>query len=177
MNFSDVLQALNQASAFELFRMRSAIDRVIDEPQRIRAIHARLQIGQAIEYFDSQANAEKRGTILELRRKQVLLLDHGDGRKWLTSYASINMDGADVQIRAQVKSGLGRNEIAVGDIVGYLDRHQRQRSGQVIRLNDKSATLQVGADQWRVAYMFLHRVLEAEAVDRNVLELNVSPLI
>ena len=176
MNFSDVLQALNQASAFELFRMRSAIDRVLDEPQRMHAIHARLQIGQAIEYFDSQANALKRGTILELRRKQVLLLDHGDGQNWFTSYASINMDGADVQIREQVKSGLGRNEVAVGDILGYLDRNQRQRSGQVIRINDKSATLQVGPDQWRVAYMFLHRVLEVDAVDHNVLELNVSPL-
>ena len=128
MNFSDMLQALNQAAAFEL------------------------------------------------RRKQVLLVDHGDGKEWLTSYASINLDGADVQIREQVKGGLGRNEIAVGDIVGYLDRNQRQRSGRVIRLNDKSATLQVGPDQWRVAYLFLHRVLEAEAVDGNVLELNVSSL-
>jgi hypothetical protein len=26
MNFSDVLKALNQASAFELYRMRAAID-------------------------------------------------------------------------------------------------------------------------------------------------------
>ena len=31
MNFSDVLKALNSASAFELYRMRAAIDRVLDE--------------------------------------------------------------------------------------------------------------------------------------------------
>lgn len=32
MNFSDVLKALNSASAFELYRMRAAIDRVLDDP-------------------------------------------------------------------------------------------------------------------------------------------------
>jgi len=53
MDFSDVLKALNQASAFELYRMRAAINRVLDEPRWVQAIHARLQIGLAIEYFGS----------------------------------------------------------------------------------------------------------------------------
>jgi len=44
MNFSDVLKALNQASAFELYRMRAAINRVLDEPRWLQAIQTRLQI-------------------------------------------------------------------------------------------------------------------------------------
>jgi len=101
MNFSDVLKALNQASAFELYRMRAAIDRVLDEPRWVQAIHARLQIGLAIEYFDAQANALRHGKVLELRRKQAVILDQDDGRRWLISYAAINLDGTDVQIREQ----------------------------------------------------------------------------
>ncbi len=176
MNFSDVLKALNQASAFELFRMRAAIDRVLDEPRWVQAIHARLQIGLAIEYFDAQANTLRRGTVLELRRKQAVILDQDDGRRWLISYAAINLDGTDVQIREQARQGLGRNEVAIGDAVGFVDRNQQQRSGHIIRLNDKTVTLLCGQQQWRVAYAYLHRVMDTDTIEQNVLELDVTPL-
>jgi hypothetical protein len=124
VNFSDVLKALNQASAFELYRMRAAIDRVLDEPRWLLAIQSRLRIGGSIEYFDSQANALRWGQILELRRKQAVILDKDDGRRWLIPYVAINLDGADVQIREQPRQGLGRNEVAVGDVLGFVDRNQ-----------------------------------------------------
>ncbi|HCI53328.1 MAG TPA: hypothetical protein DE312_08460 [Gallionella sp.] len=171
MNFSDVLKALNQASAFELYRMRAAIDRLLDEPRWVQAIHARLQIGLAIEYFDSQANTLRRGKVLELRRKQAVILDQNDGRRWLIAYAAINLDGTDVQIREQPRQGLGRNEVAIGDAVGFVDRNQQQRSGRIIRLNDKTVTLLCGQQQWRVAYAYLHRVMDTDTIEQNVLEL------
>lgn len=39
MNFSEVFKTLNQASAFDLFRLRAAIDRALDEPSWLRAVH------------------------------------------------------------------------------------------------------------------------------------------
>lgn len=175
MNFSDVLKMLNQASAFELYRTRAAIDRVLDEPRWLLAIQSRLHIGQPIEYFDAQANSLRRGQVLELRRKQAVILDKDDGKRWLISYAAINMDGADVQIREQPQQGLGRNEVAVGEMVGFVDRNQQQRSGLVVRLNDKTVTLQCGQQQWRVAYCFLHRVVDSGVIEQNILELDVTP--
>ncbi len=175
MNFSDVLKALNQASAFELYRIRAAIDRVLDEPRWLLAIQSRLRIGDSIEYFDNQANRPRRGKLLELRRKQAVILDRDDGRRWLIPYVAINLDGADVQIREQPRQGLGRNEVAVGEVVGFVDRNQQQRSGRVIRLNDKTVTLHCGSQQWRVAYCFLHRVVESAVVEQNVLELDMMP--
>ena len=171
MNFSDVLKSLNQASAFELYRMRAAINRVLDEPRWLQAIQSRLQVGQPIEYFDTQANKPRHGKLLELRRKQAVVLDQEDGKRWLIPYVAINLDGTDVQIREQSVKGLGRNEVAVGDIVGFIDRNQQQRSGQVIRLNDKTVTLLCGAQQWRVAYAYLHRVVDADTVEMNVIEI------
>jgi len=168
MNFSEVIKALNQASAFELYRMRSAITRVLDEPRWLQAIQARLQIGQDIEYFDGQANALRHGKLLEMRRKQAVILDRDDGKRWLLPYVAINLDGQDVQIREQPQQGLGRNEVAAGDVVGFLDRNQSQRSGWVIRLNDKTVTLLCGKQQWRVAYAFLHRVVDADSMERDV---------
>ena len=109
MNFSDVIKTLNQASAFELYRMRAAIDRVLDEPRWMQAIQARVKLGQTVQYFDSQANALKRGQVLELRRKQAVVLDLDDTKRWIISYAAINLDGLDVEIREQKSQGLGRN--------------------------------------------------------------------
>lgn len=171
MNFSDVLKTLNQASAFELYRMRAAIDRVLEQPHWLESIRGRLRVGQTIAYFDPQANASCPAEIIELRRKHALVLELATQKRWLIHYAAINIDGADVEIREQPLKGLGRNEVAIGEVVGFVGRDRQQRSGRIIRLNDKTVTLQVGRQQWRVAYMLLHRVVDGQAIDGEVLEI------
>ncbi len=163
MNFAALLEAMNQASGFELYRLRAAIDRVLDEPRWITAIAQRLRPGQRIEYFDPRTNASHHGQVLELRRKQVLVLDETDGRRWLIAYAAINLDGADVRIREKPAQGLGRHEVAVGDVVGFLDSERQERSGSVMRLNDKTVSLLSRGQKWRVSYALLHRVVEIDA--------------
>ncbi len=62
MNFSDVLKALNCVSAFELYRMRAAIDRVLDEPRWILAVRSHLAghrdiVGLYGDYFNWELSA------------------------------------------------------------------------------------------------------------------------
>jgi hypothetical protein len=71
---------------------------------------------------------------------------------------------------------LGRNEVAIGDVVGFIDRDQNQRSGKVTRLNDKTVSLQCEGLQWRVAYAYLHRVVDADSRDQGVIEGSVVRL-
>ena len=174
MNFSEVFQTLNQASAFDLFRLRAAINRVLDEPRWVHAVQSRLKVGQTVQFFDTRANKLKRCQVLELRRKEVLVLDMDDAQRWILPYAAINLDGADVQIREQKPQGLGRNEVALGEVVGFLDRDQQQRTGKIIRLNDKTVTLQCNQTQWRVAYSFLHQVLDVDSAVHEVAELGAA---
>ncbi len=173
MNYSETIASLTQASAFDLYRLRAAIDRVLDQPGWMAAVQSRLRIGQAIDYFDPQANRSYRGQLFELRRKQAVVLDLATQKRWLISYAAINLDGADVEIREQSKQGLGRNSVSAGDVVGFVDRNQQQRSGRIVRLNDKTVTLLCNQQQWRVAYALLHRVVESSANSGEVLELGV----
>lgn len=163
MNFSAIIDALNHASAFELYRLRFAIDRKLDDPLWIEPIRWRLRKGQEIDYFSATDNALRRARILEFRRKQVEILDLGDGRRWLIEFHAINIDGLDVQVREQVNRGLGRNEVAIGQTLGFIDREGTERSGEVMRLNDKTVTLKVGHQQWRVTYQLLHHVIDAQA--------------
>lgn len=173
MNFSETIATLNNASAFELYRLRAAIDRVLDQPGWMDAVRSRLRVGQPIQYFDPAANRSHQGQVLELRRKQAVVLDLATQKRWLISYAAINLDGADVEIREKPRQGLGRNEVAVGDVVGFMDRNHQQRSGQILRLNDKTVTLMCGRQQWRVAYGLLHRVVDGSASSGELLELDV----
>lgn len=173
MNFSEIIKSLNSASAFSLYRMRAAIDRVLDEPRWMQSVQVRLKVGQEVEYFDPQSNALKRGRLLEMRRKQAVVLDLDDPKRWLISYAAINLDGVDVQIRESKVHGLGRNEVAIGDVVGFVDRDQHQRIGKIIRLNDKTVSLQCGDAQWRVAYAYLHRVVDTDVRNQVVVDANV----
>lgn len=173
MNFSETIATLNSASAFELFRLRAAIDRVLDQPGWMVAVRSRLRVGQTIHYFDSAANRSQQGQVLELRRKQAVVLDLATQERWLISYAAINLDGADVEIREKPRQGLGRNEVATGDVVGFMDRNHQQRSGRILRLNDKTVTLMCGQQQWRVAYGLLHRVVDGSASSDELLELDV----
>jgi len=176
VNFSEVIKALKSASAFDLYRTRAAIDRVLDEPRWMQSIQVRLKVGQEVEYFDPQANALRKGMLLEMRRKQAVVLDRDDARRWLISYAAINLDGTDVQIRENKARGLGRNEVSIGDVVGFVDRDQNHRTGKTIRLNDKTVTLQCGQIQWRVAYAFLHRVVDTDMQDQGTIEGSVVQL-
>jgi hypothetical protein len=175
MNFSEAIATLNSASAFELFRLRAAIDRVLDQPGWMDAVRSRLRVGQTIHYFDAIANRSQQGQVLELRRKQAVVLDLATQQRWLISYAAINLDGADVEIREKPRQGLGRNEVAIGDVVGFMDRNHQQRSGRILRLNDKTVTLMCGKQQWRVAYALLHRVVDGSAASGELLELDILP--
>ena len=171
MDFTTTIAALAKASAFDLYRLRAAIDRILDQAGWMSAVQARLRIGQTLEYFDPQANRSHQGQLLEMRRKQAVVLNLATHKRWLISYAAINLDGADIAIREQPKHGLGRHAVAIGDVVGFVDRNQQQRSGQVIRLNDKTVTLRCGEQQWRVSYSLLHRIVDSSAYSGDIAEL------
>ena len=161
MNYSAILDALKEASAFELFRLRAAIDRVLADPKWIAAIAARVRRGARIEFFDARENRLRSGLVLEMRRAHAVVLDVESATRVLIDYAAINLDGADVAIRERPTSGLGRQEIAVGDTIGFQDQDGQQRFGAVTRLNDKTVTLDCDGQRWRVAYAFLHRLIDS----------------
>ncbi len=164
MNYTAMLEALNKASAFELFRLRAAIDRALRDPARNDAIRRCLQRGQPVEYFDVRDNRMRDGQVVELRPATVVVLDRESGTPFLIDYAAINLDGADAVIRERTERGIGRQEIAVGDLVGFQDRDGRQRHGKVTRLNGKTVTLDCDGVPWRVSYTLLHRMIDAGAM-------------
>ncbi len=52
MNYSDILKSLQQASSFDLYRLKVAISHQLELPDRIRAIREQLHVGQEVEIFN-----------------------------------------------------------------------------------------------------------------------------
>lgn len=68
-------------------------------------------------------------------------------------------------IASQKRQALDRNSLRVGDRVGFKDRQGQERFGQVVKLNPKSASVQVDALRWRVGYALLLPVIDGALGD------------
>ena len=163
MNYSEIINALDTASGFDLFRIKSAIDRMLDDPKNIAEIKQHLHLGQEIQYFDPTENRQIKATITAFKRTKVAVQHVEDNARWTIPYYFINIHEINTDITAtERKPGLQRNEVKVGDKVGFLDRNNIEQYGDVIRLNQKTVTMQCRTGQWRVAYSFLFKVINPD---------------
>lgn len=162
MDYAQLLEALNQASTFDLFRLNAMIDRELESSERIGRIKAALTVGQKLSYFDRNSNSLRDCEVLQLRQKRALVLDFSDGKRWTVPYYMLNLEGADARVNHEAQQGLSRHAIAVGDLLGFKDKHGEEHFGHVLRLNTKSVSLQVAERQWWVAYSLLYRVLDGQ---------------
>jgi hypothetical protein len=75
----------------------------------------------------------------------------------------VNLDEVNTDISVPQRMGLDKSEIRVGDTVGFPDRQNNDVHGEVIRLNQKTATIKTNANvEWRVGYQWLHLVLDGQ---------------
>ena len=169
LDFTDVLAALEEASAFELYRLQRAIDLALEDPARIAPVLAALRPGMTTTWFDWQGNAEKPCTVVRLNRKTVTVRQHEDGRLYDVACYMLNIDGADTRIRRQpAAKGMSRQELSVGAEVGFVDtRGNRPVTGKVERLNPKTVTIRTESGRWRVAYALLFPVIDGEVDSRG----------
>ena len=162
MNYSDIINALNHASAFDLYRLRHAIDNMIDEPKRLIDIKAKLRLGQTAQWYDPSDNRVYNGTLVKIKQMRALVNSHHDSRRWDIPLCAINIHQVDVNIGQPHKKGLTKNEIQIGERVGFVDNHGVEHSGEIIRLNQKTVTITDHEAQmsWRVSYALLHKIID-----------------
>ena len=170
MNYSEILDELNNASLFELYRLEQAIRRSLEDPVRIKHIKDSLKVGQDIEYFDAEENRLVEASIIELKRTRALVKNRHDEMLWNIPFYHINLDHVDIAI-SDSTGKLDRNSLKVGDKVAFKDRKGNERFGEVIKLNQKTAGVLVGTGRWKVGYSLLSLIIEGElGSETNLIE-------
>ena len=157
VDYSEIIKEIDQASGFDLYRLRAAIDRMLDDPKRIREVKRHIHPGEEVEYFEPLENRVIKARLLKFQRTQVIVETLQDQKQWSIPYFALNIHRQDVTIEGKTQEGLGRNEVSVEDCVGFIDRDGYERSGKVIRLNQKTVTLECEKGMWRVAYELLFK--------------------
>lgn len=166
MDYSMILNKLNDASLFELYRLNASIDQQLKDPKRIRLIKNILQKGQLIKYFEASENRLIDAEILELKRTKVLVRNRHDNKLWNIPYYFINIDNSNIDIHSP-KQKMSRNNLKVGDKVCFKDKQGNERFGEVIKLNPKNSRILVGNVKWRVSYGLLSPIIDGELGSSN----------
>ena len=163
MDFPFIVNELRNASLFDLYRLRAALTLQLEDPQRIEQVKSRLRPGIQITYFDETQNRLIQARVKELHRTRLLVENQHDHNLWSIPFGAVNIDDVETDIRSsrREQQTLERSQLKVGDAVGFRDRLNQDRYGQVITLNQKTATILTSDKQkWRVAYQFLFPIID-----------------
>ena len=166
MNYRDVLEALKNASAFDLYRLSCAINREMNRPEHIIAVQRQIRIGQIIRYFDGSKNCEFEARVTKFGRTLLHVERVDDSQKWHIPYYMVNLDEVDVSVSQQGKNRIiTANDLSIGQQIGFYDKNNQERSGVIERINQKSVSVRTEAGRWRVAYCYLFPVIEGDTFD------------
>ena len=94
MNFDLMVSQLDQATAFDLYRLQAAVARLMEDPRRLDAIKRCLHPGMEASYFDARENRLFPVRILEIRRTRVVVEVLPGGERWAVPLFAINVETA-----------------------------------------------------------------------------------
>jgi hypothetical protein len=164
MDYTFIISELRSATLFDLYRLRAALSQQLEDPDRIELVRSRLRPGMPISYFDEVQNRLIKARVRELHRTRLLVENQDDSKLWSIPFGAVNIDGVETDIRAVAaeQRALDRSQLKCGDAVGFRDRQNQDKYGQVVALNQKTATILTQDNQkWRVAYQFLFPVIDS----------------
>ncbi len=163
MDYSKIIEELKQASLFDLYRLNVAINHMMEDPRRLYEIKKCLRPGQKISYFDDTENRLIEAKVIKLMRKRLLVENIDDQQRWEIPLYYVNFDEVNTDLIGSSKMGLDKNQLKVGDLVGFQDNQNIDVHGVIIRLNQKTATIKTNTNtEWRVGYEWLYLVINVE---------------
>jgi hypothetical protein len=161
---------LPQARTLDLYRIEVAIRKLRSEPRRILDVRKYLHLGMTVHFFSDYDAATHTGKIVALRDRDLTIDDANQNTRWSgVPYAAIDLGATNtdaVEIidgDAQPKPARrhhAREDFKIGDAVSFVGRDHRTHFGRVVRLNQKTASLECNNGLWRVAYALLQHVVD-----------------
>jgi len=163
-----MLDALNRASSVQLYHLSNIIERLMSDPARIMQARLALRLGLDVRFVDWAAPGVepqfRRGTVVVMKDKQVGIKDASTGQVWMLPYAAVEIpEGATPHApepEPTVKRP-GRDDFRKGDRVSFEDRYLQTCIGTIVRINQKTASIEADDGRgWRVSFGLLRHVVD-----------------
>lgn len=161
-----LIDALNRATSLELFQLNTLIERMLADPRRIIAVRTNLCLGQTVRFLDWRDGQMRLGKVLAMKDSKVTLRDEDTRTEWTLPYVAIEPP-ASTEARPEPRPvedaplRPGRNDFRCGEKVSFEDKYMATRVGQIMRINQRTATIDTGdGHTWRVGFALLRHVLD-----------------
>lgn len=162
-----MLEVLNRASSLELFQLSAVIERLLGDPRRIVAVRKDMHLGQTVRFLDWRDGQMRTGKVVALKDTQVTLHEDGSRREWKLPYAAIEPPAPNAAANAAATPAppaaptATRNDFRCGEKVVFEDKHLQTVVGTIVRINERTATVDPGdGTKWRVGFALLRHVLD-----------------
>ena len=162
------LDALNRATSLQLYHLSNIIERLMSDPKRIMQVRLALRLGQEIRFVDWSAPGVelqfRLGTVVIMKDKQVGVKDAKTGQVWMLPYAAIEIPEGAVSKPPEPEPKVvrpGRDDFRKGDRVSFEDQYLQTCIGTIIRINQKTASVEADDGRgWRVSFGLLRHVFD-----------------
>jgi hypothetical protein len=163
INYSEILHTLEKTSLFDIYRLSIALNALLEKPNKLLKIKQQLRVGMSISYFSSRSNKLVEAVISEIRQSTVYASDKSTGKQWSIPLYAINLANVNTDIYTQSpRSKLDRNQLHVGETVGFLGDNAQETYGVITQLNPKTASIITReGTRWRVSYSHLFKIMDA----------------
>ena len=168
MDIQTIFEQLETATDFELYRIKSAIEKVLEDPDRLKFLKSKITVGMKVDYFCYDRNKLIECVVLQVKRSRVSVEETLSGQKWTLPFYFLNLDNVETEVISNKATGMSKAELAIGDTVGFIStRDNQEYVGQVIKLNPKRAVIAINQESWTVPYAMLFPVLTLVAEETN----------
>ena len=165
-----LIEELPMATSAELYQLSWVIEQLLADPRRIVQARGQLHTGQQIQYLSWGDGKMRAARVVAMKDRRVTVLDEASRSHFTVPYAAIvpaQSSVAQPGERASTQSPptpppeiASRADFRVGQRVSFTDQHLQHRIGMIVRINQRTATLDCEGQSWRVAFGLLHHLVD-----------------
>jgi hypothetical protein len=162
-----LLEALQHASNLQLFQLNSVIERMLGDPKRILQVRKELHMGQTVRFMDWRDGRMRTGKIIAMKDTQLTVHEDGARSSWTVPYTAVEPPVPSAARPAAAAPEppsaprAGRNDFRCGEKVAFEDKHLNTTVGTIVRINQRTATIDPGDGvSWRVGFALLRHVVD-----------------
>lgn len=164
-----LIEDLPMASSAELYQLSWVIEQLLADPRRIVQARAELHTGQQVQYLHWDDGKMRAARVVSMKDRRVTVLDEASRSHIALPYAAIvtpPSSGPDNGANASVPANptpppeiASRTDFRVGNRVSFTDQKLQHRVGLIVRINQRTATLDCDGQTWRVAFGLLRHLV------------------
>ena len=165
-----LIEDLPMASSAELYQLSWVIEQLLADPRRIVQARADLHTGQQVQYLHWDDGKMRAARVVAMKDRRVTVLDEASRTHFTLPYAAIMTtpsNGPDSGAEASVPAKptlppeiASQADFRVGNQVSFTDQHLQHRIGLIVRINQRTATLDCDGQTWRVAFGLLQPLVD-----------------